>query len=179
MSNLKNDFYRNLLPKIQKELGITNRMAVPRLSKIVVSMGLSDALSDKKILERGQEVLSCVTGQKPRITKAKKAIAAFKLRIGDEIGVMVTLRGMRMYDFFEKLVAIVLPRVRDFHGVSPASFDGKGNYSLGFAESTVFPEIDPGKVEKVQGVEITIVTTAKDNKNGIVLLKAFGMPFKK
>ncbi|OGH23798.1 MAG: 50S ribosomal protein L5 [Candidatus Levybacteria bacterium RIFCSPHIGHO2_02_FULL_42_12] len=179
MNNLKNDFYTTILPKIQKELGITNRMAVPRLSKIVVSMGLSDALSDKKNLERGQKVLSQVTGQKPRITKAKKAIAAFKLRIGDEIGVMVTLRGKRMYHFFEKLVAIVLPRVRDFHGVSLTSFDGKGNYSLGFAESTVFPEIDPGKVEKAQGVEITIVTTAKDNKNGMALLKAFGMPFKK
>jgi large subunit ribosomal protein L5 len=164
---------------LQKELDIKNVNAVPKLTKIVVNMGIKDALADKKNIEVATEVLSQITGQKPKITKAKKSIATFKLRQGDKIGVMVTLRGKRMYDFYEKLVGIVLPRIRDFRGVPLKSFDGRGNYSLGFSESIVFPEIDPSKVERVQGVEITIVTTAKDNKEAEALLRALGMPFQK
>lgn len=168
-----------LVLKLQKELGIKNSMAVPRLSKIVVNMGVKEALSDKKNIEWGISVLSLITGQKPKVTKARKSIASFKLREGDEIGLMVTLRGKRMDDFFEKLVGVVLPRLRDFHGVSKKSFDGHGNYTLGFGEYTVFPEIDLGKAEKVQGLEVTIITTAKKDEKGLALLKALGMPFQK
>ncbi len=158
-----------------------NIMENPVISKIVVNTGVKDALSDKKSLEKCAFLLKWITGQKPKVTKAKKSIASFKLRQGEEIGLMVTLRGKRMRDFFKKLVAIVLPRLRDFHGVSEKSFDGKGNYTLGFSEYTVFPEIDPGKMDLpggAQGLEITIVTTAKDNESGHKLLKELGMPFK-
>ena len=158
---------------------IKNPMAVPALSRIVVNMGVKDALIDKKNIEKAKAVLTQITGQKPKVTAAKKAIAAFKLRIGDEIGLVVTLRGKRMHDFFTKLIAIVLPRFRDFHGVKKESFDGHGNYTLGFPESAVFPEIDPGKVDRIQGLEISIVTTAKNDKEGYTLLKALGMPFAK
>lgn len=179
MSSLKKRYTEELMHTIQKELGIKNPMAVPALSKIIVNIGVKDVLSDKKNLERASGVLAQITGQKPKITKAKKAIATFRLRIGDQIGVMVTLRGKRMYNFFEKLTDIVLPRLRDFHGVKKESFDGKGNYALGFTEYTVFPEIDPGKIDKVQGLEIIVVTTAQTNKEGFILLKALGMPFAK
>lgn len=168
-----------LVLKLQKELGIKNPMAVPRLSKIVVNMGIKEALSDKKNIERGISILAQITGQKPKVTKARKSIASFKLREGDEIGLMVTLRGKRMFAFFEKLVGVVLPRLRDFHGVSKKSFDGGGNYTLGLSEYTVFPEVDLSKVEKVQGLEVTIITTAKNNEEGYTLLKVLGMPFKK
>ena len=164
---------------LQKKLNIENPMAVPRLLKIVVNIGVKDAISDKKNIEKAGAVLSQITGQKAKVTKAKKAIAGFKLREGDEIGAMVTLRGKRMYYFFEKLVSIVLPRLRDFHGVARESFDGYGNYTLGLAEYAVFPEVDPTKIDKVQGVEVTIVTTARNNKEGMALLEAFGMPFRK
>ncbi|MCL4353671.1 50S ribosomal protein L5 [Patescibacteria group bacterium] len=165
--------------KLQKELGVKNPMAMPKLLKIVVSLGVKDALSDKKNIERMMPVLASVAGQKPKVTRAKKSIAGFKLREGDPIGLMLTLRGKRMYDFFNKLTKIVLPRLRDFHGVSRKSFDGHGNYSLGFSEYTVFPEIDPGKVEKVQGIEVTIATSAKNDKEGFSLLRIMGMPFEK
>ncbi|OGH19003.1 MAG: 50S ribosomal protein L5 [Candidatus Levybacteria bacterium RIFCSPHIGHO2_12_FULL_38_12] len=179
MSNLAKKYKEEIVKSLQKELGTKNVMAVPALSRIVVSMGLKDALTDRKNLERGSLVLTHITGQKAKITKAKKSIATFKLRIGDEVGAMVTLHGKRMYDFFEKLVFVTLPRVRDFRGVERGSFDGKGNYTLGFSESIVFPEIDPGKIDKVQGVQTTIVTTAKDNAGGLALLEKLGMPFKK
>lgn len=162
-----------------KKLNIKNPMAVPRIVKIVVNTGVKDALSDKKNLEKAGVVLAQITGQKPKVTKAKQAIAGFKLRKGDEIGLMVTLRGKRMYHFFEKLVSIVLPRLRDFHGVRRESFDGYGNYTLGLEEYAVFPEVDPSKIDKMQGVEVTIVTTAKNNQEGIALLEALGMPFSK
>lgn len=165
--------------KIIKELGTANLLAIPKLSKIVVNMGIKDALVDKKNIDNAIFILSEITGQKPRITTARKSIATFKLREGDKIGVMVTLRRKRMYDFYEKLVSIVLPRLRDFRGVSIKSFDGRGNYSLGFSEATVFPEIDPSKIEKNQGLEVNIVTTAKDDKGAESLLKALGMPFAK
>jgi len=179
MSNLQDNFNSVISKKLQTELEIKNPMSVPKLKKIVINMGVKDALADKKNIERASEILAQISGQKPKIVKAKKSIATFKLREGDEIGLVTTLRGDRMYDFFEKLVAIVFPRVRDFRGVGRNSFDGKGNYTLGFAESIVFPEIDPGKIDKIQGLELSIVTTARNNKEGMALLEALGMPFVK
>ncbi len=167
------------MPKLQKELNIKNPMRVPRLSKIMVNMGIKDALTDKKNLEQASILLTQIAGQKPKVTKAKKSIATFKLREGDKIGLVVTIRGKRMYDFFAKIVTIVLPRLRDFHGVNRNSFDKRGNYSIGFYEHTVFPEIDSGKGEKVRSVEVTIVTTAEDDKGGFALLEGLGMSFKK
>lgn len=177
--NLKDRHNKEILPKLQKELGIKNLMAVPRLSKIVVNMGIKDALSDKKNIERAEVVLAQITGQKPMAKAARKSIATFKLRKGDKIGMMVTLRGKRMYDFFKKIVDIVLPRLKDFHGVKKTSFDGHGNYTLGFSEFSVFPEIDLGKIDKIQGLEVGIVTTANNDKEGYALLEALGMPFRK
>src|SRR3989338_2002714 len=182
MSNLLDKFNKEISGNIKKKLSIKNSMAVPRLKKIVVNVGVKDATQDKKNIEKASLMLSQVTGQKPKEKVAKKAISGFKLREGDRIGLMVTLRGKRMYDFFEKLVTIVLPRFRDFHGVKKESFDGRGNFTLGLAESTVFPELDPGKIDQTigrQGLEITIVTSAKDKKEGFELLKALGMPFEK
>ena len=179
MTKLQKKYKEKILPKLQKTLGIKNPMDVPGLSKIVVNMGVKDALEDKKNIEKMLVILSSITGQKPKVTKAKKSIATFKLRSGDQIGVMATLRGDRMYDFFEKLVDIVLPRLKDFHGIRKNSFDKAGNYNLGFTEFSVFPEIDLGKVDKIQGVEVSINTTAKDDKEGYALLKEMGMPFQK
>lgn len=164
---------------MQQKLGLKNPMALPKLSKIVVNMGVKDAAVDGKRVEQMAPILSQITGQKPKTTKAKKSIASFKLREGQTIGLMVTLRGDRMYDFFQKIVSVVLPRLRDFHGVSKKGFDGKGSYSLGFSEYSVFPEINPGKVDRIQGLEVTIVTTAKNDKEGELLLQSLGMPFKK
>lgn len=179
MSNLQNDYQKNINQKLQEKLGTKNVMAVPKLSKIVVNMGVKDAILDKKNMEKAKVLITQITGQKPKTTRAKKSIASFKLREGEEIGLVVTLRGRRMYDFFKKLVSIVLPRLRDFHGVKRGQFDGHGNYTLGISEHTVFPEIDLGKVEKVFGLEIVIVTTAKDDKEGAALLEMLGMPFQK
>lgn len=179
MENLGQKYNTKIKLDLKKDLDIKNINAVPKLTKIVVNMGVKDAIADKKNVEIASTVLGQVTGQKPKINKARKSIATFKLREGDKIGVAVTLRGKRMYDFYGKLVGIVLPRIRDFRGVPIKSFDGRGNYSLGFSESTVFPEIDPSKVEKVQGIEVTIVTTAKTNEEGEALLRALGMPFVK
>lgn len=179
MDNLQSRFKKQIAKDLQKELDLKNVMAVPSLSKIVVNMGVKDAISDKKNLEKASEILSQVTGQKPKWAKARKSISSFKLREGDKIGLVVTLRGRKMYDFFERLISVVLPRFRDFHGVSKVSFDGNGNYTLGFSESTVFPEIDPGKIDKIQGFEVSIVTSARSDKSGFALLKAMGMPFTK
>jgi len=176
---LQDKYNQEMRSKLQKELGLGNIMAVPRLTKIVINVGVKEALDDKKILDKVVEELTIITGQKPVIRLAKKSIAAFKLREGQAVGVSVTLRGKKMYDFFQKLIGIVLPRVRDFRGVSSASFDGKGNYTLGFKEQIVFPEIDYGKIDKIRGLEAVIVTTAKNNKEGLALLKEFGMPFAK
>jgi large subunit ribosomal protein L5 len=177
MSILEERFKKEIAKELQQKLGIKNSNAVPKLKKIVINIGIKDAILDKKNVERAVAILTQIAGQKPRINKAKKSIATFKLREGEEIGTMTTLRGKRMYNFFEKLVKIVLPRIRDFRGVRKENFDGKGNYNLGFPESTVFPEIDPSKVERVQGLEITVVTTAKNNEEGAALLEALGMPF--
>lgn len=177
--NLKQKYFEEIRPKLQVELGLQNIMAVPKLVKIVVAVGLKEALSDKKVLEIVSEQLVAITGQKPIVRRAKKSIAAFKLREGEPIGLSVTLRGDRMYDFLEKLVAIVFPRVRDFHGISAGSFDGQGNYTFGLSEQIVFLEIDYAKIDKIRGLETTIVTTAKNDTEGLALLKALGMPFKK
>lgn len=176
---LRESFKKNIAKALQEKLGITSVMAVPKLIKIVVNMGVKDAIADKKNIERAVVIFTQITGQKPKITKAKQSIATFKLREGEPIGVVATLRGKRMYDFFVKVTRIVLPRLRDFRGVGTKQFDSRGNYTLGFAEHTVFPEIDPGKVEKVFGLEVVIVTTAKNEKEGFALLEALGMPFKK
>jgi len=179
MSDLQKTYNETIIGKLQKELGIENPMAVPKLVKVVANIGVKDAVSDKKNMERMSVALSQITGQKPKITRAKKAIATFKLRQGDAIGLVVTMRDKRMYDFFERVVSIVLPRIRDFRGVKRTSFDGHGNYTLGLHEYSVFPEIDPASVERLQGMEIIFTTTAKDDKEGIALLEALGMPFKK
>lgn len=179
MSDLHKKFREEIVPKLKRDLNVENPMSVPILSKIIVNIGVKDALNEKKNIETVSIVLSQITGQKPKITKAKKSIATFKLREGDKIGLVVTLRGRRMYDYFEKLVNVVLPRLRDFHGLRRTSFDGHGNYTLGLTEYNVFTEVDPGKIERLQGMEMTIVTTAKNDKEGIALLEALGMPFVK
>lgn len=179
MSTFEENFKKEKLTKLKENLGIKNIHDVPTLSKIVINMGVRDVLADKKNLEKGSEIMTKIAGQKPKIMKAKKAISTFKLRQGDEIALMVTLRGKRMYDFFEKLTRIVMPRIRDFRGVSRDSFDGHGNYTLGFPETAVFAEIDPATIDRVQGLELTIVTTAKDNNEGLQLLEIMGMPFVK
>ena len=179
MNGLQERYKKEIAKKLQEELGIKNIHAVPALVKIVVNMGVKGAVEDKKNMEKAAEILSLITGQKPKTMKAKKSISSFKLREGDEIALVVTLRGKRMYDFYQKLVTIVFPRLRDFHGVKRNSFDGHGNYTLGFAESAVFPEIDPSKIERAQGLAISIATTAANNDQGYALLKALGMPFQK
>lgn len=153
-------------------------MAVPRLSKIVLNMGMGEAVANAKVLDTAVEELRAIAGQKPVITKAKKSIASFKLRQGMPIGVMVTLRGEHMYEFFDRLVSVALPRVRDFRGVSPKAFDGRGNYTIGVREQLIFPEIDFNKVDKLRGMNISIVTTARDDDQARALLKALGMPFR-
>src|SRR5258705_9046109 len=165
MSNLKQKYQKEVIKKLEEELKIKNPMAVPALAKIVINIGVKNATADKKNIEVVSDILSQIAGQKAKITKAKQSIASFKLREGDKIGLMVTLRGQRMYDFYEKLVTIVLPRIKDFHGVKKTSFDKKGNYTLGLTEYSVFPEVDTGRVDKIQGLEVSIVTTAKDNKS--------------
>lgn len=179
MNTLKKRYLETLRGELQTKLGVKNIMQVPHLEKIVVNMGVKDAVMDKKNIERASEAMTIITGQKPKVAKARKSIASFKVREGDPIGLIVTLRGDRMYAFFDKLVSIVLPRLRDFHGVKRGSFDPKGNYTLGMTEYAVFPEIDPASAERVQGLEATFVTSAKDIQGGIALLTVLGMPFEK
>lgn len=174
------DAYNNeIKANLMKQFGYTSPMAVPHLDKIVINIGVGDATQDKKRLEEAVEELALITGQKPVVTKAKKSIATFKLREGEPIGCKVTLRGIRMYEFFDKLVSISLPRVRDFRGVNKNAFDGRGNYTLGVKEQLIFPEIDYDKVQKVRGMDIVIVTTAKTDEEAHALLKELGMPFAK
>lgn len=179
MDNLQTRFQKEISKKIKEDLNIKNIHEVPSLVKIVVNMGVKDAVADKKNMEQALEQLTQIVGQKPKITSAKTSIAAFKLREGDKIGLVVTLRGKRMYQFFEKLTNVVFPRLKDFHGIKRNSFDGHGNFTLGFSETAVFPEIDLGKISKSYGMEITIVTNAKEDKKGMALLEALGMPFVK
>ncbi|MBC7911314.1 MAG: 50S ribosomal protein L5 [Pyrinomonadaceae bacterium] len=175
---LKERYQSEIAPAISKEFEIKNPMAVPRLQKIVINMGMGEAIANAKILDTAADELRAITGQKPVITKAKKSIASFKLRQGMPIGVMVTLRGDRMYEFLDRLVSVALPRVRDFRGVSPKAFDGRGNYTLGIREQLIFPEIDFNKVDKTRGLNISIVTTARNDEQARSLLKALGMPFR-
>lgn len=179
MANFKDIFEKEIKKDLQQKLGIKNPMAVPKLEKIVINTSTRDFLVDKKNIELAAEDLKLIGGQKPRVARARLSVSSFKLREGDKIGLMMTLRGKRMYDFYEKLVKIVFPRVKDFSGVDPKSLDGRGNLSIGFSESIVFPEIDPGKVEKFRPLQVTIVTTAKDNEQARVLFEATGMKFKK
>ncbi|RME43831.1 MAG: 50S ribosomal protein L5 [Deltaproteobacteria bacterium] len=172
-------FYREeVVPRLMEAFGYENVMEVPQLAKIVINMGLGEAVSDIKVLDSAQAELARITGQKPVVTKARKSIAAFKLRAGMPIGCMVTLRKSRMYEFFDRLVNIALPRVRDFRGVSGKAFDGRGNYALGIREQIIFPEIDYDKIDKIKGMNIVIVTTAKTDEEGKALLKHLGMPFR-
>ncbi len=179
MLNLKKAYIEEIRPAVMKELGIKNVMATPRLVKIVINAGLGEALVNKKAIENMTTQLMSICGQKPAVTVAKKDISSFKLRRGEKIGLKVTLRNKKMFDFYEKLVRIVFPRIRDFRGVSRKSFDGRGNYTLGFREQIVFPEIEYSKIDKVRGLEITFVTTGKDKKETEILLEKMGMPFEK
>ena len=178
MSQLK-DFYNNeVIPKLKEQFKYSNSAQIPRLEKVVLNMGLGEAIHNNKLLESAAEELKVIAGQRPVITRAKKSIAAFKLRAGMPIGCMVTLRRERMWDFLQKLVNIALPRVRDFRGISGKAFDGAGNYSLGIKEHIIFPEIDYDKIDKIKGLNVSVVTTAKTDKEGKELLKLLGMPFK-
>lgn len=177
-ARLKEKYHGEIKQALQKELGLDNAMAVPKLDKIVINMGLGEATQNVKIMDPLLADLGAIAGQKPVITKAKKSIAAFKLREGMPIGAMVTLRGDAMYEFLDRLIAVALPRVRDFRGVSSKSFDGRGNYTLGLRDQLIFPEIDYAKVDKLKGMNVTIVTTSKDDNGARELLKSFGMPFR-
>ncbi|MDJ0722556.1 MAG: 50S ribosomal protein L5 [Desulfobacterales bacterium] len=178
MSELKQFYETEVAPKLMETFGFKNPMQVPRLDKIVLNMGLGEAIQNIKILDSAAEELKVISGQKPVITRAKRSIAAFKLREGMPIGCMVTLRRAKMYDFYTKLVNIALPRVRDFRGISGKAFDGRGNYSLGIKEQLIFPEIDYDKIDKIKGLNVTIVTTATNDAEGKELLKLMGMPFR-
>jgi large subunit ribosomal protein L5 len=178
MAKMKEIYQEKVVPALMKRFGYQNRMEVPKLEKIVINMGLGEAIQNIKILDSAVQELSQITGQKPVITKAKKSIAQFKLRTGMPIGCMVTLRKERMHEFFNRLVNVTLPRVRDFKGLSGKSFDGRGNYALGIREQLIFPEIHYDKIDKVKGMNIVIVTTAKTDEEGKELLKLLGMPFK-
>jgi large subunit ribosomal protein L5 len=178
MSRLKEKYLKEILPNLQKELGLSNSMQVPRIKKITLNMGVGEILQDKKAIEKAQSDLEKLSGQKPLITKAKKSVASFKVREGMPIGVKVTLRKNRMYEFLDRLINIALPRVRDFRGLSMKSFDGTGNYSLGIKEQTIFPEIDYDNVDKIRGLDITITTSATNNEETLALLNAFNFPIK-
>ena len=178
MSRLYDQYKTAIMPELQKELGIANVNAIPRLEKIVINMGVGEAIQNAKLLDMAKGELTQITGQQPVISRAKKSISAFKLRKGVAIACFVTLRQKRMYEFMDRLVNIVLPRVRDFRGVSPKAFDGRGNYTFGLKDQLVFPEIDYTKVEKPRGMNITIVTTARTDQEAFALLKKLGMPFR-
>jgi large subunit ribosomal protein L5 len=178
MARLQDQYKKEIVPRLKEMFGYRNVMRVPKLSKVVVNMGLGDAIENAKVIETAAEEIAIITGQKPVVTKARKSIANFKLREGVPIGVMVTLRRDRMYVFLDKLIAIALPRVRDFKGVSPKGFDGRGNYTLGIKEQIMFPEVNYDKIDKIRGMNITIVTTARTDEEGLELLRLMGMPFR-
>ncbi len=176
---LKTRYEQEVVPKLRKEFGIDNPMAVPRLVKVVINMGVGDAISNIKILDDAAAELASLTGQRPMVTRAHKSIANFKLREGMPIGARVTLRGTRMWDFLDRLMAVALPRVRDFRGVPTRSFDGRGNFTMGITDHLIFPEIDYSKVERSQGLNVTIVTTAGNDERALFLLRELGMPFRR
>lgn len=179
MARLRDLYKSKVAPELTKEFGYKNPMAVPQMEKIVVSMGVGRATQDKKFLESAKKDLMMVTGQMPAVCKAKKSVSSFKVRQGNEIGLRVTLRGVRMYEFMDRLINLAIPRVRDFRGLSPKSFDGRGNYSMGLAEQSVFPEINPAQIEFQQGMNITFVTTAHTDDEAKSMLALFGMPFRR
>ncbi len=178
MARLMDRYRKEILPKLSEKLGRTNPHSLPKLQKIVVNMGVGKALQDKNRMQQAADQLTQIVGQRAQITKAKVAISGFRLREGNEIGCRVTLRGRRMYEFLDRLISVALPRIRDFRGVNPKSFDGNGNYSLGLAEQLVFPEIDPDKVTFTQGMDVTFVTSTRNDDEARELLRQFGMPFR-
>ena len=178
MSRLKDKYSKEVVPALSKEFGYKNVMAIPKIEKVVVNMGLGEATSNAKIVDTGADEVMKVTGQKPVTTRAKKSIAQFKVRQGQPIGAMVTLRGERMWEFLDRLISVALPRVRDFRGVSPRGFDGRGNYTLGLRDQLMFPEIDYMKVDKARGMNVSVVTTAKSDEEARKLLQFIGMPFR-
>jgi large subunit ribosomal protein L5 len=177
-ARLQDRYYKDILPTLGQKFGRTNAHSLPRLTKIVINMGVGKAITDKNRMGEAVEHLTAISGQKPQITKAKRAISSFRLREGMEVGCRVTLRGKRMYEFLDRLIALALPRIRDFRGVNPKSFDGNGNYNMGLSEQMVFPEIDPDKVNFTQGMDITICTSTRNDDEARELLRAFGMPFR-
>ena len=179
MPRLKDFYQTEIIPKLKEEFGYTNPMAIPRLTKVVVNMGLGEAIQNAALIEASQRELAAITGQKPVVTKAKRSIAGFKRREGMSVGCTVTLRRDHMWEFLDRLVNLSLPRVRDFRGVSPKGFDGRGNFTMGVKEQIIFPEIDYDKVQKIKGMNITVVTTAKKDDEARALLKHLGMPFRK
>ncbi len=176
---LKEKYFKEIRPQLKEKLGLENIMEVPRLEKIVVNMGVGEAAQDAKILDEAVEILKAITGQHPQIRRARKSIAGFKIREGMPVGVRVTLRGDRMYEFLDRLISVALPRVRDFRGLSPRQFDGRGNYSFGVKEQLIFPEVDMDKIQHTLGMDIVIVTTAENDDHARALIEAFGFPFKK
>jgi large subunit ribosomal protein L5 len=179
MARLQEYYRETVVPRLRAELEIQNAMQVPKITKITVNMGVGEAVADRKVMDAAVTDLTKITGQKPLVTKSRKAIASFKLRAGLAVGAKVTLRGSRMYEFLDRLINIAMPRIRDFRGVSPRSFDGQGNYSLGVKEQIIFPEIQYDQVDQIRGMDITITTTAVDNRQGRALLEAFNFPFRK
>jgi large subunit ribosomal protein L5 len=179
MARLKDFYKETVVPRLTKELGVKNAMQVPKLTKITVNMGVGEAVADRKVMDAAVADLTKITGQKPKLCMSKKSIASFKVRENLAIGTMVTLRGERMWEFFDRLVTIAIPRIRDFRGINPRSFDGRGNFSLGIKEQIIFPEIQYDQIDQLRGMDITITTTAKDNKQGKALLDAFNFPFRK
>jgi large subunit ribosomal protein L5 len=178
MARLRDKYRDEVVPELQKQYGYSSPMAIPKLAKVHLNMGLGEAIQNPRLLDSAQRELGAITGQKPVVTKARKSIANFKLREGVAIGCAVTLRGDRMYEFLDRLISIAMPRIRDFRGVSPKSFDGRGNYTLGLKEQTIFPEIDYAKIDHVKGLNITIVTTARTDSEALALLRGLGIPFR-
>jgi large subunit ribosomal protein L5 len=179
MARLQQYYQETVVPKLKTDLKLENPMQVPKITKITVNMGVGEAVADKKVMDAAVTDLQKITGQKPLVTKSRKAIASFKIRQGLAIGCKVTLRGARMYEFLDRLINIAMPRIRDFRGVSPRSFDGQGNYSMGVKEQIIFPEIQYDQIDQIRGMDITITTTATDNRQGRALLEAFNFPFRK
>ncbi len=179
MARLQQHFREKIMPDLAKSLGFSNTMQVPRITKITINMGVGEAVADKKVIDAAVADLTKISGQKPKVTKAKKSVATFKVRDGQAIGCMVTLRGARMYEFLDRLVSIAVPRIRDFRGLSARSFDGRGNYSMGVKEQIIFPEIQYDQIDQIRGMDITISTTARDDASGRALLEAFNFPFRK
>jgi large subunit ribosomal protein L5 len=179
MARLKEFYQKTVVPKLKESLGVDNVMEIPKITKITVNMGVGEAVADRKVMDAAVADLTKITGQKPKLCMSKKSIASFKVRENLAIGTKVTLRGERMWEFFDRLITIAIPRIRDFRGINPRSFDGRGNFSLGIKEQIIFPEIQYDQIDQLRGMDITITTTAKDNKSGKALLDAFNFPFRK